>query len=390
MYSIIATTLRSTQQDKEWCMNGRKAAGCLFVSAIAVSALVGCAPDAGEQAGDSSDPCQGVTLTYIGLEGEGGEVELEEWRTARSTRFESSWPGDFSQMIAAIMVGQTFDLATLPYHQAGRMIESGALQPIDVDALENWDRVVPALADNPEIRGTDGQVYGVPIAWGDGPFIYNPATVGEVPTSIRDLLDPSWSGRFVLPDSPDLPFAFLALSLGHDPTAMSPEELAEVEQDAQALVDNAAAFSTGYQDANDRLIAGDVDLSVAGWEAQVSWAEERGVELAYDFFGETRSGWWDALAIPATADNPECALEYIDQMISAPIQAAVATNLLSGTTNIDAIDLVGDEAQMYDYDLVLSTDNTDDLAGLTPPEETDDGTVTYQEWLDAWQRVKAG
>src|SRR5690606_12263339 len=121
------------------------------------------------------------------------------------------------------------------------------------------------------------------------------------------------------------------------------------------------------------MIAGDVDLALSGWEAQVAWAAERDVVLDFGFFEETRSGWWDGLAIPATAQNIDCAHEYIDQMISTEVQAQVATNLLSGTVNVNAIDLIPAEAQMYDYETVTNPDLMDSLAALTAPEESVDG-----------------
>ena len=67
-------------------------------------------------------------------------------------------------MIAALRVGQTYDLGTVPYHQAQRMIAADVMQPIDTDRLENWDSLVAGLADADSLRGPDGEVYGVPLA----------------------------------------------------------------------------------------------------------------------------------------------------------------------------------------------------------------------------------
>lgn len=365
-------------------------AGAVGISAVFLATLAACTPAPSEETPNAAGACVGATLSYIGLEGEEGKVELESWRDERNVSLETSWPGDFSQQIAAIKVGQKFDLATIPYHQAERMIGAGALLPIDTSLLSNWDLVAEGLRENPVLRDDDGNVYGVPIAWGDGPFIYSPERVATPPSSVMELLEPEWQGRFVLPDTPDLPFALIALAQGKDPVAMTPEELDEVAADAATLVANAAAFNTSYQDANDRLIAGDIDLALSGWEAQVVWAAERDVVLDYGFFEESRSGWWDGLAIPATAENVECAHEYIDQMISTEVQAQVATNLLSGTVNVDAIDLVGEEAQFYDYELVTNPALMSSLSAQTAPEESVDGNVNFQDWLDVWQSIKAG
>lgn len=339
-------------------------------------------------AADSS--CQDTSLTFIGLEGEEGEAELAEWREARGTELDSSWPGDWAQLISALQVGQTYDLATIPYHQAQRMIASGVLQPLDTSRLENWESVVGGLRESPSLRGEDGEVYGVPIAWGDGPYIYHPERVETPPESVLDLLEPEWEGRFVMFDAPELSFHLLAEANGFtESPLLTPEQLEQVGEQARTLVANAAAFNSGYPDATDRLVSGDVDLAVGGWEAMLTWAAEDDVTLEYGFFAEGEGGWWDGLAIPTTADDVDCAYEYIDAMLAADVQAELATTLVSGAVNLDAVDDIGEEAQIYDYAIVENADENS-FASTTPLEDPPEGYTSYQDWLDLWNQIKAG
>ena len=74
------------------------------------------------------------------------------------------------------------------------------------------------------------------------------------------------------------------------------------------------------------------------------------------------------LAIPATAENVDCAYAYIDALIAPEANAELATNLVSGAVNTDAVDLVGKEAQIYDYDLVTNTLPDGAFESVTPPE----------------------
>lgn len=347
------------------------------------------AASSGEFASPAS--CDGATLSFIGLEGEEGEAELADWRSENGVELDASWPGDWAQVISAIRVGQPYDLATIPYHQAQRMIAAEIVQPIDTSRLENWDSLVAGLREAETLRGPDGEVYGVPIAWGDGPFVYNPETVDEPPATITDLLEPEWEGRYVLNDSPDLPFYLLALANGfEDAPNLTPEELEIVAEQSVELVENAAAFSPSYEDSTDRLVSGDVDLALGGWEAMLTWAEEDGVTLDYEFFDEGSFGWWDGMAIPTTAEDVDCAYAYIDALIAPEANAALATTLVSGAVNGESIDLVGEEAQIYDYSLVQGELADNAFASVTPPEEPEEGVASYQDWLDAWQEVKAG
>jgi spermidine/putrescine-binding protein len=340
--------------------------------------------------------CQDATLSFIGLAGEEGDVELAAWREGLNTALEGSWPGNWSELIASIKVGNVYDLVTIPYHWAQRMIVSGILQPLDTSRLSNWDDMVPGLRENSSLRGPDGTVYGAPIAWGDGPYVYHPARVESPPTSILDMMEPEWKDRFVLFDAPALVYFLLGIANGSidvatpDAPLITPEELDAIVEQAAVIVGNASAFNTGYQDATDRLVAGDIDLAMGGWEAMLTWAAEKGVKLDFGFFQESAGGWWDGLAIPVTADDVDCAYEYIDMMLSPDVQAQVATNLISATVNRKSIGMIEVSAQIYDYSIVLGEDTGAMFKNATPPEDPGEGYTSYQDWLDAWQAIKAG
>ena len=200
--------------------------------------------------------CQDKSLSFIGLAGEEGEKELKEWRDGLNMKLAINNLADWGQLIGAIKVGQPHDLATIPYWQADIMIKAGIFQPIDTTKLANWEKLFPAFKENEVIRGEDGQVYGVPIAWGDGPFVYDPARVPEVPKSILDFTAPEWKGRIAMFDDPAQLFNLIAVAKGFgDGTELTPEQLDEVAVEAKKLLDNSAAFVASYQDATDRLVA---------------------------------------------------------------------------------------------------------------------------------------
>jgi spermidine/putrescine-binding protein len=338
----------------------------------------------------SADACKGKSLNFIGLAGEEGEKELKDWRAAQDMQLMVNNNADWGQVIGAIKVGQTFDLSTMPVLEGPRMIKAGIVQPIDTSKLKNWDAVVPALRESPAIRGEDGQVYGVPILWGDGPYVYAPDRVSNPPTSIMELLKPEWKGRYTMFDDPGLPFFMIASAMGFDPPNLTKEQFDQVKPKVQELVDNAAAFQTSYQDASDRMVSGDVDLAIGGWEAMLGFAKAKGATLDFKFFDESEGGgYFDAIAIPKTAENPDCALAYIDQLISPKANAALATNLTSGAANADSEPLLGKAAQVYNYDLVSKPTGGIDFVAYYPPEQAKDGYASLKDWQDAWAEIKA-
>ena len=366
-------------------------------AAATTAAPTTAAPTTTEAMAEAMSACEGATLSFIGLDGEAGETELQAWRDENSVALETNWPGSWPQFVAAIKVGDVYDLATIAYHVGPRHIEAGLFQPLDTSRLENWDKMFPGLRENSSLRGADGQVYGVPIAWGDGPYIYHPGRVANPPQSITELMEPEWEGRFTIFDSPTLVFSMLAVANGFDDgvgdrTNIDADQLEVVKEQALQILRNASAFANGYRDATDIMVAGDSDLNVNGWEAMLTWAEEQGETLDFAFFEESGGGgWWDGLAIPVTADDVDCAYEYIDLMISDDINAQVGENLVSGVVNSNSAEIAGPGAQIYDYDLVRTDTSAVSFRNAQPPEddEAPEGITTVSDWLDAWEEIKA-
>lgn len=333
---------------------------------------------------------QGVTLDYIGLDGEDGQVELEAWRneqgiTLAKTPF-SSWDETFAKLKT-----DTFDVALVANPYVSLWGKAGVLQPLDLDRLTNWNDLFPALRDADFLRDEAGAVYAVPIAWGDGPFVYAPDRVATPPASFMELLDPSWKGRITTWDDPILIFHQIAVAKGYPSPNLTLEQLADVKETSRQLVANLRAFNAGYQDATDLLVRGEVDLVIGGWEAMVNWAAQKGTTLAFGFFAESNGGGWaDSLAIPANAEDVDAAYAYIDQMISPEINAQIATNLVSGTVNSKSVASVDPSALIYDYAIVEDAENPIRFEVWNPPLEAPEGMATKADWDDAWAEIRAG
>jgi spermidine/putrescine transport system substrate-binding protein len=333
---------------------------------------------------------QGVTLDWIGIPGEEGQVEMEAWRTENGVTLATTPFGSWDQTFAKLKT-DVFDLALVANPYVSLWGRAGVLTPLDLSRLTNWNDMFPGLRDNAFLRDDAGSVYAVPIAWGDGPFIYVPDRVPTPPTSITELLDPAWDDRLITFDDPILLFHMLAVAKGYPSPNMTRDQLAEVAEQARVIVGNLSTFNADYQDATDLLVRGEADLAIGGWEAMLGWAEEKGTTLAFDFFTEANGGGWcDSLAIPTNAVDVDAAYAYIDGMISPEINAQVASNLVSGTVNSQAVDLVAPGAQIYDYAIVESADDPISFESWTPPLEAEGDIATKEDWDAAWAEIRAG
>jgi spermidine/putrescine transport system substrate-binding protein len=359
------------------------AAGTAF--ALAATLVLG-----GAVAAQDQPDINGTTIDIISLDGEDGQTELEAWRAERDITLAkvpfSSWDETFAKLKTDV-----FDIALVANPYVSLWGQAGVLQPLDLSRLTNWNDLYPALREGSFIRDDAGNVYAVPIAWGDGPYIYSPDRVDTPPTSIMELMDPSWAGRIVTFDDPILIFYMVAAAKGYEPPNLTLEQLADVKTDAKVIVDNLVAFSAGYEDATDLLVRGEADLAIGGWEAMLNWAQEKGATLDFGFFDEANGGGWaDSLAIPTNAEDVDAAYAYIDAMISPEVNAEVATNLISGATNSLATPMVDPSALIYDYSIVENMDNPIQFVDWTPPLEADAGYATKADWDAAWSEIRAG
>jgi spermidine/putrescine-binding protein len=338
--------------------------------------------------------CKGVTLRFIGLAGEDGKAVTKAFQAKYGMKISETNVADWPTAISAIKVGQPYDLMTVPMWYAQRMIAAGIVRPLDTSKLTEWKNIFPGLAKNSLILGKDGTVYGAPIAWGDGPFVYNPKLVAHPPTSVLELLKPQWKNKYVMFNS-DAIMDTLALEDGYkNAPLLTKAQFNVVTKQATTLVKNAQAFTTSYQDGTDRLVSGDAAIDITGWEAMVNFAKAKGVPLKYGFYTKDLGGWFDNLGIPTTATHPECALAYINYILQPKNEAALATSLVSGTSNRNAVSSVGQSDKIYNYShiqsIVTPAQDVVQFPDPVPPNSTPSGIMNFQDWSNAWQNITAG
>ncbi|MBM4407282.1 MAG: extracellular solute-binding protein, partial [Chloroflexi bacterium] len=351
------------------------------------------APSAAPTAAPSAD-ISGKVIEFIGLDGEDAAniASAKAWRDERGITLNSKYIGTGDEIFAALTAGQQFDIAISFNPYVNRYATAGLIQPLDTSRLTNWADMFDGLK-NSKFLNPDGKPWGAPIAWGDGPVVYNPAKVaaGEVPKSIADLYDPKWAKRLTMSNDPAWIFFLTARMLGYNNAPfLTKDELAKVAERAADFVDKqVVSFAATYADATDLLVRGEVDLSLLGWEAMLNFAKEKGGTLDFGFLKEGKGGWSDSFCIPKNVEDVDAAYAYTDAIISPQINADVAIALVSGAVNKKSVALIPKESNIYDYANVESPQDGvfDDYLA---PETTDDPNIaTRAEWADAWGKITA-
>jgi spermidine/putrescine transport system substrate-binding protein len=377
--------------------------GLVAVSIGAVpSFLAGCGGggDGEEAATATATQAQGTptvppasgTIDFLSWEGYDIPDATKAWRKENGVEFKATYIGNHDDIQAKIAAGGgSYDLIT--YYQGYKPLyaELGILQPIDINKIPNIENEFPyfqSAVGNFWID-PDGTWTGVPWTWGSIGITWDDAKLPGGLKSWYDLLDPTLENKIGLPDDPVGSFTLAAHVLGYDPATVTQEQKQKIVDLLTRIVKQARSVAPSFGDMTTQLVNGDIVACWQGWAAMNSFAADAGTTTVKTIVPEEGSfSFCDLYAIPTTTDNADTVYSYLNNVLDPEVNAAAAEFLVAGVTVEGAVDFLDKTTKsLYPYD---------DLEGLlerapfynNPPVESDE-FVTYQEWIDAWQEVKA-
>ena len=278
-----------------------------------------------------------------------------------------------------------------------RQIVAGAFQPLDKSKLPNmanmWDVIEARTA-----QYDPGNAYSINYMWGTTGIGVNVAKVQEAlgadaPLDSMDLiLKPenmeklASCGVYFL-DAPTEIVPMTLQYLGEDPDSKDKDVIAKVEPVLQAVRPYIKKFhSSEYINA---LANGDICVAV-GWSGDILQARDRaaeadnGVEIAYNAFAEGSLMWFDQMAIPVDAPNPEGALKFLNFIMDAQNMADASNYVYYANGNLASQPLL--EEDVIDDPAIYPTPETvKNLYTTTPYEPKVQRIVTR-----LWTKIKSG
>lgn len=278
-----------------------------------------------------------------------------------------------------------------------RQIEAGAFQKLDKSKLSNignmWDVIEKRTASY-----DPGNEYSINYMWGTTGIGVNVGKVTELlgadapVASLALIFDPanmeklSSCGVHLLDAPTEMVPAALAYA-GLDPDAKDDAALAKAEEVLMAVRPYIQKFhSSEYINA---LANGDICVAF-GWSGDILQARDRaaeadnGVEIAYNAPTEGALMWFDQMAIPEDAPNPDAAHKFLNFIMDAQNMAAASNYVYYANGNKASQeflveDVIGDTA-IYPDAAAL-----DNLYTVTPFPPREQRTLTR-----LWTKVKSG
>jgi putrescine transport system substrate-binding protein len=289
-----------------------------------------------------------------------------------------------------------FDIVVPTASYFERQIKAGVYLTLDKSKLPNLKYMDPQLMAKVALHDPDN-AHGVIYTWGTNGIGYNEkmikALMPDAPLdSWRLVFDPAVASKVAkcgisLLDSPAEMVRAVLSYLGLDPNSQKPEDLAAAEATLTKIRPYVRNInSSEYIEA---LANGDLCLAV-GYNGDVLQARDRardankGIEIKYMVPKEGSILWFDMLAIPKDAPDPDSAYAFMNTMMTPQVSADVSDFRRYATANSAALPLVKPEVR-NDPGIYPPTEVRQKLAVqlADSPEQT--RAITR-----VWQKFKTG
>lgn len=278
-----------------------------------------------------------------------------------------------------------------------RQISAGAFQKLDASKLPNlenmWD-VVEARTEQYDPENS----YSINYMWGTTGIGANLGKVQEVlgpdaPIgSLSLLFDPASMEKLAecgvhFLDAPAEMIPAALKYIGEDPDSKDPEVIAKAEAVFQAVRPYIQKFhSSEYINA---LANGDICVAF-GWSGDILQARDRaaeaenGVEIVYNAPSEGALMWFDQMAIPTDAPNPDGAHVFLNWIMDPENIAAASNYVYYANGNSASKPLLVDDV-INDTAIYPDQATLDNLFTTTPYPAKVQRVVTR-----LWTRIKSG
>lgn len=362
--------------------------GLLVVVVILSTMVIGCSQAGGPNKeepskADESGTDEVKTLTVMNWKGYGSDADysVKVFEEKYNCKVEHVYFTSLEEMLTMLRTGGlgTIDVLLPNSNVLLQASQEGLIQPIDTSKLENYTKLREDLRNFEDATDNDGNVYGVPWAWGTTSLGYNSDLIKEDINSWAALWDDKYAGKVAYFDDYNTAILTAALYLKEkDP--YNPD-LKKVEQALIDLKKNTRTYWSSYDDFLKPFGAEEIVIGNM-WVGLASTMYRSGETVKYIYPEEGTVGWSDFWAIATDAPNNDLAHKWLDFMSSEQFQTDFANDPYGAIpSNTDSLDALTDELRKAFF--IYPEVPTNLVMQASQDEET------KQAWLEVWNRVKS-
>jgi putrescine transport system substrate-binding protein len=289
-----------------------------------------------------------------------------------------------------------FDVVVPTASYFERQIKAGVYLPLDKSKLPNL-RYMDGLLMSKVAQHDPGNAHGVIYMWGTNGIGYNEklikALLPKAPLdSWRMVFDPAVASKVAkcgisVLDSPAEMMRAVYNYLGKDPNSQNPDDLVQ----AEAVLTKIRPYIRNINSSEyiEALANGDLCLAV-GYNGDVMQARDRareagkGIEIKYAVPKEGSILWFDMLAIPKDAPDPDSAYAFLNYIMTPKVIAEISNFKRYANADAQAQSLV-DPAVLNDPGIYPPVEQREKLA-----VQLADSADQTRAMTRVWQKFKTG
>jgi len=288
------------------------------------------------------------TLSLLVWEGYADASYIHAFEESHHCKVTAATMGSSDELVAKLRGGSAsnYDVISPSSDVATMIASSGLAAPLDLSKIPSYGQLSEKLRSMPLVR-MNGNVYGVPFTWGPNPLLYDTTAFARPPDSWAELWDPKLKGKISAWD--DLSTIDMAAQLlGYDKPDpnhlfdLSDAELENVKKKLLELKPNVRKFwASGGELTN--LFEGHEIVAAMGWPLMTNQLRKANFPIGETIPKENTTGWIDHLMITSASENKELATDFLEYMIEAKTQKAVADVTGYDPANPSAGQLMADD-----------------------------------------------
>jgi putative spermidine/putrescine transport system substrate-binding protein len=383
---------------------GRGAAACLSVLSVLMLAACGGEDDKDTEAATELGETEGEVsiLAWPGYVEDGSNDPDVDWVTPfeeeTGCEVTSKVYGTSDEALNLAKSGE-YDVIAASGDLSLRLIASDEAQAVNTDLVPNYEGVYDFLKDT-EWNTVDGVNYGVPHGYGANLLMYNEKSFDTPPTSWgavfeTDQLEAN-QGKVTAYDSP-IYIADAALylmktqpDLGiENPYALDQEQLDAAVELLKTQREYVGEYWSDYLKEIQAFETGD---SVVGttWQVILNNIKNKSVDAVLPEEGAT--AWNDTWMLSSQAENPNCAYEWMNYILSPEANAQATEYFGEAPNSPAACEQTTDPKHCETYHAGDEEFAEQLWFWRTPVKECLDGRdvecTDYSQWTQAWTEIK--
>lgn len=285
-------------------------------------------------------------------------------------------------MYTKLMAGDRYDVIIPSDYMIERLMNEDFLQPLDksmIPNMENMSDAVLGMSYDPD------NTYSIPYFWGSVGLVYNhenvdPAVIESEGWEV--LRNTDYAGHIYIYDSERDSFMMAFKALGYSMNTEDPDEI----NDAYGwLLQMNNTMSPVYvtDEVIDGMMNGYKDIAVV-YSGDAAVVLDENEDMSFYMPSQGTNIWCDAMVIPANAENPKLAHEFINYMLT--YEAAF--------DNTETVGYTSPNAEVFE-EMTSSEDLYADNAAYLPRSGYDkdemfhDNQTLMRELSKLWIKVKA-